>query len=66
MPVIHLVDDDTDVTDSCQFLLETLGYNVTVWNDSEQFIQQALCMRKALYCSICACQNLMVVKYINT
>lgn len=41
MPVIHLVDDDTDVTDSCQFLLETLGYNVTVWNDSEQFIQQA-------------------------
>lgn len=41
MPVIHLVDDDTDVTDSCQFLLETLGYHVTVWNDSEQFIQQA-------------------------
>ncbi|HBO23599.1 tetrathionate respiration response regulator TtrR [Providencia sp.] len=41
MPVIHLVDDDTDVTDACQFLLETLGYSVTVWNDSEQFIQQA-------------------------
>ena len=41
MPVIHLVDDDTDVTDACQFLLDTLGYSVTVWNDSEQFIQQA-------------------------
>ncbi|OAT53598.1 tetrathionate respiration response regulator TtrR [Providencia heimbachae] len=41
MPVIHLVDDDTDVTDACQFLLETLGYEVTVWNDSEQFIQNA-------------------------
>ncbi|VEB68275.1 Transcriptional regulatory protein fixJ [Providencia rustigianii] len=41
MPVIHLVDDDTDVTDSCQFLLETLGYTVTVWNDSEQFIHHA-------------------------
>ena len=41
MPVIHLVDDDRDVTDSCQFLLETLGYSVTVWNDSEQFVQQA-------------------------
>ncbi|MEY0472812.1 tetrathionate respiration response regulator TtrR [Providencia huaxiensis] len=39
MPVIHLVDDDPDVTDACQFLLETLGYSVTVWNDSEKFIQ---------------------------
>ncbi|EJD6045981.1 tetrathionate respiration response regulator TtrR [Providencia rettgeri] len=41
MPVIHLVDDDPDVTDACQFLLETLGYSVTVWNDSEVFIQNA-------------------------
>ncbi|AXH62147.1 tetrathionate respiration response regulator TtrR [Providencia huaxiensis] len=41
MPVIHLVDDDPDVTDACQFLLETLGYSVTVWNDSEKFIQNA-------------------------
>ena len=41
MPVIHLVDDDTDVTDACQFLLESLGYAVTVWNDSEQFLQKA-------------------------
>ncbi|MFN2932436.1 response regulator, partial [Escherichia coli] len=30
-----------DVTDACQFLLETLGYSVTVWNDSEAFIQNA-------------------------
>ncbi|HEF8773437.1 tetrathionate respiration response regulator TtrR [Providencia manganoxydans] len=41
MTLIHLVDDDPDVTDACQFLLETLGYHVVVWNDSEQFIQQA-------------------------
>ncbi|EMH4149462.1 response regulator transcription factor [Providencia stuartii] len=41
MPVIHLVDDDPAVTDACQFLLETLGYTVVVWNDSEQFVQQA-------------------------
>ncbi|MDL9986571.1 tetrathionate respiration response regulator TtrR [Providencia rettgeri] len=41
MPVIHLVDDDPDVTDACQFLLETLGYSVTVWNDSKAFIQNA-------------------------
>ncbi|ENR5392495.1 tetrathionate respiration response regulator TtrR [Providencia rettgeri] len=41
MPVIHLVDDDPHVTDACQFLLETLGYSVTVWNDSEAFIQNA-------------------------
>ncbi len=41
MPVIHLVDDDPDVTDACQFLLETLVYSVTVWNDSEKLIQNA-------------------------
>lgn len=41
MMLIHLVDDDPDVTDACQFLLETLDYDVVVWNDSEQFIQQA-------------------------
>nr|WP_314262903.1 tetrathionate respiration response regulator TtrR [uncultured Moellerella sp.] len=41
MPSIHLVDDDPDVTDACQFLLETLGYNVQVWNDSEAFINTA-------------------------
>lgn len=41
MMLIHLVDDDPAVTDACQFLLETLDYDVVVWNDSEQFIQQA-------------------------
>lgn len=41
MSIIHLVDDDSDVTDACQFLLETLGYTVVVWNDSEQFTQRA-------------------------
>lgn len=41
MPVIHLVDDDSDVTDACQFLLEALGYTAAVWNDSEEFTQRA-------------------------
>ncbi|QXO74220.1 tetrathionate respiration response regulator TtrR [Morganella morganii] len=41
MPVIHLVDDDIAVTQACQFLLESLGYDVCVWNDSRTFIAQA-------------------------
>lgn len=41
MPVIHLVDDDVAVTQACQFLLESLGYEVRVWNDSRTFIAQA-------------------------
>ncbi len=41
MPVIHLVDDDIAVTQACQFLLESLGYAVCVWNDSRTFIEQA-------------------------
>ncbi|KPD02364.1 tetrathionate respiration response regulator TtrR [Moellerella wisconsensis] len=39
MPIIHLVDDDPDVTDACQFLLETLGYESQVWNNSKNFIE---------------------------
>lgn len=38
MPIIHLVDDDIAVTDACQFLLESLGLTVKVWNDSEDFV----------------------------
>lgn len=41
MPVIHLVDDDIAVTQACQFLLESLGYDVSIWNDSQTFIAQA-------------------------
>lgn len=41
MPVIHLVDDDIAVTQACQFLLESLGYDVSIWNDSRTFIAQA-------------------------
>lgn len=41
MPVIHLVDDDVAVTQACQFLLESLGYEVCVWNDSRTFVAQA-------------------------
>lgn len=39
MPTIHLVDDDIAVTESCQFLLESLGYCAHIWNDSQIFIK---------------------------
>lgn len=39
--MIHLVDDDSAVTDSCRFLLEGLGYAVRCWNNSHAFINEA-------------------------
>lgn len=39
--MIHLVDDDEAVTHSCCFLLESLGYTVQSWNQSEHFLHQA-------------------------
>ena len=41
MPVIHTVDDDVAVTCSVSVLLESLGYEVCVWNDSRAFVAQA-------------------------
>ncbi|MGF6190136.1 tetrathionate respiration response regulator TtrR [Serratia sp. 2723] len=40
MALIHLVDDDLAVTDASRFLLEGLGYQVQIWNDSQRFIDQ--------------------------
>ncbi|EAX1798675.1 DNA-binding response regulator, partial [Salmonella enterica] len=31
MATIHLLDDDTAVTNACAFLLESLGYDVKCW-----------------------------------
>ena len=39
--MIHLVDDDEAVTNSCCFLLESLGYPVQCWNQSERFLREA-------------------------
>lgn len=39
--MIHLVDDDEAVTNSCCFLLESQGYVVKCWNQSEQFLREA-------------------------
>jgi two-component system, LuxR family, response regulator TtrR len=39
--MIHLVDDDLAVTNSCAFLLECMGYRVRSWNRSEDFLQNA-------------------------
>ncbi|TNV16834.1 response regulator transcription factor [Buttiauxella sp. B2] len=39
--MIHLVDDDAAVTDSCRFLLEGLGYTVQCWNNSRIFLTEA-------------------------
>lgn len=39
--MIHLVDDDKAVTDSCCFLLESMGYRVRCWNKSEDFLHSA-------------------------
>ncbi|HDL7424306.1 TPA: response regulator transcription factor [Yersinia enterocolitica] len=41
MSLIHLVDDDIAVTDACRFLLESLGYKVKVWLESDRFLAQA-------------------------
>lgn len=39
--MIHIVDDDEAVTHSCRFLLESMGYAVSCWNKSEQFLREA-------------------------
>lgn len=39
--MIHLVDDDDAVTHSCSFLLESMGYAVQCWNQSERFLREA-------------------------
>lgn len=41
MTIIHLLDDDVAVTDACAFLLESLGYPVTCWEEGAVFLAQA-------------------------
>jgi two-component system response regulator TtrR len=41
MAMIHLLDDDVAVTDACAFLLESLGYLVTCWEEGAVFLAQA-------------------------
>lgn len=41
MALIHLLDDDVAVTRACAFLLESLGYEVCCWEQSETFLAQA-------------------------
>lgn len=41
MAIIHLLDDDTAVTDACAFLLESLGYSVTCWKEGAVLLAQA-------------------------
>lgn len=37
MAIIHLLDDDTAVTNACAFLLESLGYDVKCWRQGADF-----------------------------
>lgn len=41
MALIHLLDDDVEVTRACAFLLESLGYEVMCWEAGEIFLSQA-------------------------
>lgn len=41
MTIIHLLDDDLQVTRACAFLLESLGYEVMCWAEGETFLAQA-------------------------
>lgn len=41
MAIIHLLDDDLQVTRACAFLLESLGYEVMCWAEGETFLAQA-------------------------
>ena len=41
MAIIHLLDDDIAVTQACAFLLESLGYEVSCWEQGEKFLAEA-------------------------
>ena len=41
MAIIHLLDDDPEVTRACAFLLESLGYEAVCWEEGERFLAQA-------------------------
>ncbi|MBC9895001.1 DNA-binding response regulator, partial [Salmonella enterica subsp. enterica serovar Panama] len=41
MATIHLLDDDTAVTNACAFLLGSLGYDVKCWAQGAGFFGPA-------------------------
>ncbi|UNM96637.1 sigma-70 family RNA polymerase sigma factor [Ignatzschineria rhizosphaerae] len=36
---VHIVDDEPDVRESCEFLVSTLNYPTTLWEDGKAFIE---------------------------
>ena len=39
-PVIHIIDDEESVRDSCAFLISSLGLSTQTWNSALSFLQQ--------------------------
>lgn len=40
-PLIHIVDDDSELSESFRLLLETMGWEVRTYADGEQFLRSA-------------------------
>ena len=40
MPVIHIIDDEESVRDSCAFLISSLGLSTQTWDSALTFLQQ--------------------------
>lgn len=45
---VHLVDDDLTVLDAARFLLEQTGYNVKIWKNSQEFIENVALYEQAI------------------
>ena len=39
-PVIHIIDDEESVRDSCEFLISSLGLSTQTWDSASMFLQQ--------------------------
>ena len=39
-PVIHIIDDEESVRDSCEFLISSLGLSTQTWDSALTFLQQ--------------------------
>lgn len=40
LPVIHIIDDEESVRDSCEFLISSLGLSTQTWDSASMFLQQ--------------------------
>ncbi len=40
LPVIHIIDDEERVRDSCEFLISSLGLSTQTWDSALTFLQQ--------------------------